>query len=404
MNLISDTAGPAEGEERRTIVQRLLQLYRTHTTDLADTQWFEPASNYCDNDLWHRECSNIHRRVPLPLALSCELPLPLSWKATSVIGLPVLITRDADGTPHASINVCRHRGARLATEGRGELSHFVCPFHGWSYDSSGRLSSTSVSSTFGPLPQGDRNLIALPIAEVCGLIFVSLNPGNNMEIKHWLDRDLICLLDQLQLGTYHHYSERQVEGPNWKLVIDGYLESYHVGTLHAESVLPNVLSDIATFDSWGPHQRNSFALQSIKFAAASGKEDQDPQGVAREVFWLFPGLNISGGGSDAVAVSLVLPGRSVDHSVTTQHVLIRSEPKTSTERAMADRVRDALYSIAVREDYAVATGIQEGLAAMGSTPFVFGRNEPGVQHFHRSIDHHRQPASAALSDTDGDPG
>ena len=37
------------------------------------------------------------------------------------------------------------------------------------------------------------------------------------------------------------------------------------------------------------------------------------------------------------------------------------------------------------EDYACGYGVQRGLAAFADEEFVFGRNEPGVQYFHRVL-------------------
>ena len=37
------------------------------------------------------------------------------------------------------------------------------------------------------------------------------------------------------------------------------------------------------------------------------------------------------------------------------------------------------------EDFAVGASIQQGFAAGAQSYVTFGRNEPGVQHFHRSL-------------------
>ena len=39
-------------------------------------------------------------------------------------------------------------------------------------------------------------------------------------------------------------------------------------------------------------------------------------------------------------------------------------------------------------------GIQRALDAMSDSDLVFGRNEPGVQHFHRTIGQLLTPASS----------
>ena len=98
-----------------------------------------PVANYIDRARWQRECDSVFRRLPLVLATTCELPEPGDYKALSVMDLPVLITRDQDGTMRAFENSCAHRGSQVVAEGRGNAKRFVCPYHAWSYDSTGAL-------------------------------------------------------------------------------------------------------------------------------------------------------------------------------------------------------------------------------------------------------------------------
>ena len=104
---------------------------------------------YRDQELWEREMAAVHGKVPLPLALSCELPDPGTYKAIDVAGTPVLITRDSAGEVHAMINVCRHRGSELISEGTGKAHRLTCPYHSWSYDLKGCLLGVYGEETFG---------------------------------------------------------------------------------------------------------------------------------------------------------------------------------------------------------------------------------------------------------------
>src|SRR6476619_6427517 len=46
----------------------------------------------------------------------------------------VVVTGGEDGRPHAFLNVCRHRGARIFQESEGTTKRQIrCPYHGWSY-------------------------------------------------------------------------------------------------------------------------------------------------------------------------------------------------------------------------------------------------------------------------------
>jgi phenylpropionate dioxygenase-like ring-hydroxylating dioxygenase large terminal subunit len=377
---------PVVRQDAFDLMTRLVEHVKNTGTDLAPEQWREPVAKYSDPDLWQREIAAVHRKDPLPLAMSCELPEPGSYKATEVAGTPVLITRDAAGQVHASINVCRHRGAELVPEGLGKARRFTCPYHAWSYDLAGCLLGVTAESTFGSVDRGAMSLLQLPVAERAGLIFVSLDPAATIDLDTWLGPELTTLLEALALDRCYHHSTRWLDGPNWKVVVDGYLEGYHFASLHKNTVFRTNFSNTAAFDAWGPHQRNSFALRPIADAVDQPRESWDPATSVGAIYWLFPGLAIAGGWRQQVAVSLVLPGTTWDSSRTEQLILLRHSPADDEELKSADHTRDWFHDVVLDEDYAAGYGVQRGLAALAGQEFVFGRNEPGVQHFHRVLD------------------
>src|SRR5919201_1975039 len=104
---------PSVRQDAYDVMARLVEHYKNKSTDQVPDQWREPVHAYRDPELWAREIRSVHRKVPLPLAMSAELPEPGTHKAIDVAGTPVLITRDATGTVHAMLNICRHRGSEV---------------------------------------------------------------------------------------------------------------------------------------------------------------------------------------------------------------------------------------------------------------------------------------------------
>jgi nitrite reductase/ring-hydroxylating ferredoxin subunit len=371
-------------EDALDLVGRLVQLYRDRSTDQAEGQWREPVDNYASPERFAREIETVHRKVPLPLAMSCEVKEPGSYKAITVAGIPVLIVRDAQGVVRASLNVCRHRGSALLEDGYGKIKHISCPYHAWSYDLAGCLTGVYGEKTFGPVDRDARSLVSLPVEERAGLVFVSLTPGADLDLDNWLG-GLTPFLESLRLEDGHHYSTRELDGPNWKIVIDGYLEGYHFASLHRETVFKTNMSNLTAFDSWGPHQRGAHALKPIVQAAKQSRDEWDPASCVGAIYWLFPGLAIAGGWRSHTAVSLVLPGETWDTSKTQQIIVLRQEPSDDEEIKAAEHTRDWFHDVVLDEDYATGYGVQRGLKALSGTDFIFGRNEPGVQQFHRSL-------------------
>lgn len=379
----TDAAGVATRQDAAELAERVVEHYINNTTHEAEEQWTEPVDNYLDADRWLREMDAVHRSVPLPLAMSCELPGPGTYKALDVLGVPILITRDRKGVVHAMINACRHRGAELVEPGCGVAKRITCPYHAWSYDLSGELRGVYAEKTFGEVPREKRSLIQLPVGERAGIVFVSLDPAAEHDLDAWLG-DLRPLLEGLRFADCHHYATRELTSPNWKVTLDGYLETYHFASLHTKTVFETNFSNMMAHDTWGPHQRLGAALRPVADLVELPPEQRDPGDVVGAIYWLFPGLAIAGTWRNKIAVSIVIP-RTATESVTQQIILLREPVVTEEERHAADQFGEWFYEVVRDEDYATTYGVQRGLKALAGTDFVFGRNEPGLQHFHRTI-------------------
>ena len=377
-----------EGEAREEAVRMMLRLaehVRNKTTDQAEGNWQEPVENYADEELFRSEVETLFKRIPLPLALSCELPGKNSYKAIEAVGMPVVITRDAKGEVHAMLNVCRHRGALICAEGTGTSRALTCPYHAWSYGMDGELRGIYGESTFGEFDKSERNLVQLPVVEVAGLIFVCLTPGLEMDIDSWLG-DFKPVLEGLKLDELHLFSSRMMPGPNWKVVIEGYLEGYHFASLHPNTVFKTNLSNTGIFDGFGPHERVGFALRNLEneINAGADVETLDPSANVGAIIWLFPGMSFAGAFRERMTCSLVLPTTSVDASVTEQRVFTR-RPVTDENREDLEVFRDFFYDVTYGEDYITGYGVQKGVKAVPGTTQLYGRNEPGVQYAHATI-------------------
>ena len=108
-----------ERTELMELAKRMLAHVENGTTDQTDDLMEVPVSEYVDPDRWAAEMEVIFKRVPLALGLTCELREPGAYKAIDVLGVPVLISRGADGVVRSFLNVCRHRGAALKDAGCG---------------------------------------------------------------------------------------------------------------------------------------------------------------------------------------------------------------------------------------------------------------------------------------------
>jgi choline monooxygenase len=73
--------------------------------------------------------------------LKRTISAPETFFTAEVVGEPVVVVRDKQGTLRAFSNVCRHRAGPIAV-GSGCKNVLRCAYHGWTYTLDGRLIGT----------------------------------------------------------------------------------------------------------------------------------------------------------------------------------------------------------------------------------------------------------------------
>ncbi len=374
----------SQSAEMISLARRALHHLHHKTTDQADEIMSLPVDAYVDPVRYERELERIYKHRPLALALSVELPAPMHYRAMTVIGTPVLLVRGADGVARAFLNACRHRGASVCEEGRGTAQRFVCPYHAWRYDTQGKLIGIYDPEKFGKVDAMSHSLTELPCAERSGMIWVSLTPGESWDIGDWLcgfDKEL----DTLDLGNWFLYDQREITGPGWKVCWDGYLEAYHHNTVHANTLAKYTIGNLMLHDTYGPHQRLTMGRKTLGELDQLPEEQWDPQTHLRLIHSVFPNVSLSGIVGDHCLVTQMFPGATPDKTITRQTILAAREPVTP-EQKQATATFSAMALEAVQdEDYKVGAKIQAGLKSGANKAFVFGRNEPAIQHYHNWV-------------------
>lgn len=352
-----------------------------------------PAANYLDPARFEREVSQIFRRLPLMLALSCELPGPGSYKALTAADTPVLIARGRDGEVRAFLNSCSHRGAQVVLDGTGQARRFMCPYHAWTYDEKGALVGILSPGDFGEIDKSCHGLTALRVAERAGLIWVSLDPSSGLDIDTFLC-GYDALLATFGFENWHLVGRREVPGPNWKIAYDGYLDFYHLPILHRESFGSKIPSR-ALYDAWGPHQRVSMPNPAYGDLQQKPEDEWDPQSLISGIWTIFPHVSIAPFDAEGklYMVSQLFPGPSPAESVTVQTFLSPSAPDAARNEPI-QKLMGFLEHVVRDQDYYMGKRIQLALKAGAKDACLFGRNEAGGQRFHRWVD--------ALVQTDDD--
>jgi len=365
-------------------IHKIFGYLDTGTTSLADDVYTNEVSDYTCSRQASREVETLFRRSPLLIGLSCEFPSPGDYLTDDFSGIPILVVRDDNGQINAFMNVCRHRGARVADGCGSGKSAFSCPYHAWTYDRKGRLKSIPFESGFEGINKTEHSLRPLPVVEKHGMVWVAPTPGENLEIDGHL-AEMAEDLAAFGLDRYSHYETRTLQTRlNWKLVIDTFLETYHLNVLHKNTIAPILHSNIGTFDGMGDNLRMIGVRKTIEVLRDKPEAEWDLVKHSALVYVLFPNTVFIMQG-DHLETWRVYPDGGPD--AAKMHVSLYTPEPAVTEKAKKywDKNMDLLMATVLKEDFPLAENIQRDFQSGAQAAITFGRNEPALAHFHRSI-------------------
>ncbi len=296
-------------------------------------------------------------------------------------GKPLLLTRDKTGKAHVFLNVCQHRGTRLV-EGNSPVCAklLVCPYHAWSYTLDGRLAALPRPDTFPGLAKEDQHLKELPSVEAGGLIWFSFVPADFADARI-LGHDF----DAFGLSDMHLFARRthDVAG-NWKLIMDAFLESYHVQRLHSGTIGPFFKDGVTAGDTIGDHRRAAVG-RSEELSAIDIEDWPAVRRAMTFTYQMFPGtvLVVS---PDYVNLMVLMP-QSESRTLVEDFMLIPEKPLTEKAQDHWQRSWDLLDGqVFGAEDFrAVALG-QQGLSSGAIDRITLGTLETGIRLFHDSVE------------------
>lgn len=194
-----------------------------------------PGVRYVDPAFLELERERMWKRAWLYAGHMDQLPNPGSWFLTRNSGSPVIVLRDMKGDLRAFFNTCQHRGAPLVTDESGEGRGFVCPYHGWSYKLDGKLVAVRDKRDFVDLDFDCRSLVSVRAETLGNLIFINEDPDAQPLMEHL--GPMRDELDQYQLDTLRLVDSRSYDvACNAKVMIDAFLEVYHISSIHEHTV------------------------------------------------------------------------------------------------------------------------------------------------------------------------
>lgn len=195
---------------------------------------------FTDPRLFELEMKHIFEGNWVYLAHESQIPEKNDFLTTMIGRQSIFIARNKDGLLNAFLNACSHKGAMLCRHKSGNRASYTCPFHGWTFNNSGKLLKVKDPAEAG-YPEGfncdgshDLTRIAR-FESYRGFLFGSLNADVKPLTEHLGESAKIIdmIVDQSPEGLeVLRGSSTYVYEGNWKLTAENGADGYHVSSVH----------------------------------------------------------------------------------------------------------------------------------------------------------------------------
>ena len=194
-----------------------------------------PGDRYTDPEFLALEGQRLWKRSWLYACHADELPEQGSFVLWKKSGSPILIARGKDDRIRAFYNTCRHRGGPLVKEPCGKVRGFVCGYHGWTYDLEGNLFNLRDKRDFVELDKSRHGLVTVRCEQLGNWIFINEDPDAEPLLDHL--GVIPEHLAQFDIDTTRHVHSASYEvACNVKVLMDAFLEVYHLKSIHTDTV------------------------------------------------------------------------------------------------------------------------------------------------------------------------
>jgi choline monooxygenase len=374
------------------IVRRLLAHIDAGTTDEGEA-WREPVENYLEPVRFADEL-RLLRALPSVFIPSATIPNPGDHVERVCLGTPLCAVRGNDGRARVFRNACRHRGMPLV-EGAGCSHALVCRYHGWTYRLDGSLAHVPHGDAFPDLDASTRGLVEVTSMETDGLIVIcELEPAVARSSLRACAQDAMTAMtdgspwrSKLLPAERLIASDSVVRPINWKVLVEQFLEGYHIRSTHRDTFYPLQYDDLNVVEMFGPNSRITFPYRNIERLRNRPESMWTTERRVTFVYQLFPNVMLATF-PDQVIVIVVDP-IEVDRSRITTYTLATPEDADAALIAVGRQSEagsgPSLLTRGALEDNEMSAGVQRGLHA-GANAFVeFGRHESAIGHFHAAL-------------------
>jgi hypothetical protein len=195
-------------------------------------------------------------------------------------------------------------------------------------------------------------------------------------------------LADYDFDSFRFYDQREgVFDANWKLIHDTFLESYHVFSLHRDTIAGDLLSTPFVGDTFGPHGRGAVMRKEVVKLLERDESEWDLRPNASIVYLLFPSVVINLPMSGHAELWEMYPEPEDPHRTrVTVKFYTPGEPRSDEERAFFATNVKFTEAVVFKEDFDQQQDIHRSLRTGLMPEVTYGRNEPMLIHHHEQIE------------------
>jgi choline monooxygenase len=335
-----------------------------------------PASWYTDARVAELERQAVFGRTWQVVARTDQVAEPGQYAAADVAGEPILVVRGQDAVLRAFFNVCRHHATAVAWEPSGQVTHFRCPYHGWTYGLDGALKGITEFEGVANFDRAANGLVPVRVATWEKFVWVNLDP-QAPPLLEFLG-PLVERVRPLGLERLHFVERRSYTlACNWKVYVDNYLDGgYHVPHMHKG------LNSVLEYTHYTVENDGRCTIQSSPLRSSSDSDAvaaATRQGDRAYYFWQYPNFMINWY-EGVMDTNLVLP-LAVDRTLVIFDFYF-ANPSNQTYIRNSIAVSDRIQA----EDTAICESVQRGLYSRAYRAGRLSvRREAGEHLFHQLL-------------------
>ncbi len=194
-----------------------------------------PGGRYTDPDFLALEHRYLWQASWLYACHLDEIPEPGDFILFKRTGSPILIVHGKDGVVRAFYNTCRHRGAPLVKDGHGHVEGLVCQYHGWTYGLDGKLLNLRDKRDFPNLDMSCYSLTTVRCERLGKWVFVNEDAKAAPLLESLGEIPAMVSDIQPEQTRFVHKKSYHVKC-NVKVLLDAFLEVYHLKSIHTQTV------------------------------------------------------------------------------------------------------------------------------------------------------------------------